>query len=512
MTSAISSAELEQFQRAIAMRLGLRFDDSRLTQLAEVLSRRLQARRSTAAAYLEELCSPDELPDERGALARELTVGETYFFRHTDQFGALMDVALPERLSARAATRNLRLLSAGCASGEEAYTLAILLRERGIERGFNVTIQAVDLNPAALAKATQALYSPWSLRETPAELQQRWFTRQGRDLQLVSAIREAVRFDEHNLLNDAPALIPAGSFDIVFCRNVLMYFTTEHATAIVARLARALSPGGFLFLGHAETLRGLSHAFHLRHAHNAFYYQLRENAEPYAVAPSFDAPTLPARSMLPSAASLPQGWVGTWLETVERSSNRIRQLSMNGAVAVEAAAPLPPPAVRRDLSQSLELLRHERFAEALATLQEQSPVSSGDPAALLLRAALLTQQGSVADAELVCHELLRLDDLNAGAHYLLALCLEGRGQNQGAIEHDQIAVYLDAGFAMPHLHLGLMARRRHDGDVARHELAQALALLETEDPARLLLFGGGFNRGALLALCRTELTNLTGAS
>lgn len=511
MTSTIGSAELAEFQRAVAMRLGLRFDDSRLTQLAEVLSRRLQARQSSAAAYLEELCGPEELPDERGALARELTVGETYFFRHADQFEALMDVALPERLSARAATRKLRLLSAGCASGEEAYTLAILLRERGVEPGFNVTIEALDLNPAALAKASQGLYSPWSLRETPAELQQRWFTRQGRDLQLVSSIREAVRFHEHNLLHDAPALIAAGGFDIVFCRNVLMYFTTEHATAIVARLARALAPGGFLFLGHAETLRGLSHAFHLRHAHNAFYYQLRENNEPYAVAPTFDAPTLPARSVLPGAAP-PQGWVGTWLGTVERSSNRIRQLSMEGAAALEKAEPLPPPAVHQDLSQSLELLRHERFGEALAALQEQSSLTSGDPAALLLRAALLTQQGSVAEAELVCHELLRLDDLNAGAHYLLALCLEGRGQNQAAVEHDQIAVYLDAGFAMPHLHLGLMARRRRDSEVARHELGQALTLLETEEPARLLLFGGGFSRGALLALCRIELTNLPGAS
>jgi chemotaxis protein methyltransferase CheR len=511
MTPTIGSAELAEFQRAVAMRLGLRFDDSRLTQLAEVMTRRLRARQSSAAAYLEELCGPDELPEEQGALARELTVGETYFFRHAEQLAALMDVALPERLSARAATRNLRLLSAGCASGEEAYTLAILLRERGIERDFKVTIEALDLNPAALAKASQALYSPWSLRETPAELQQRWFTQQGRDRQLVASIREAVRFHQHNLLRDAPALIAAGSFDIVFCRNVLMYFTSEHATAIVARLARALAAGGFLFLGHAETLRGLSHAFHLRHAQNAFYYQLRENAEPYAVAPTFDTPTLPARSVLPDVASPPQGWVGTWLDTVERSSNRIRQLSLDGATAPEAATPLTPPTARRDLSQSLELLRHERFGAALAALQEQSPASSGDPAALLLRAALLTQQGS-AEAELVCHELLRLDDLNAGAHYLLALCLEGRGQNQAAVEHDQIAIYLDAGFAMPHLHLGLMARRRRDVEVARRELEQALTLLESEEPARLLLFAGGFSRSALLALCRIELTKLTGAS
>lgn len=507
MTSAIGSAELEAFQRAISARLGLRFDDGRLTQLAEVLARRAQARRLRPGNYLEELASPGPLPEELGELARELTVGETYFFRHSDQLSALMDVALPERLSARAATRSLRLLSAGCASGEEAYTLAILLRERGVAPGFEITIQAVDVNPAALAKAAGGLYSPWSLRETPAELQQRWFTRQGRDLQLVSAIREAVRFDEHNLLNDAPALLPAHGFDVIFCRNVLMYFTTEHALAVVARLARSLAPGGFLFLGHAETLRGLSHAFHLRHSHNAFYYQLRENAEPYAVPSAFDAPTLPAGLAQPGVA---RAWVGTWLETVERSSDRIRQLRMSDAAAHEPSLQARPPAARtEDLSQSLELLRSERFGEALAAL---SPASSAEPAALLLRAALLTQQGAVAEAEQVCHDLLRIDDLNAGAHYLLALCLEGRGQLQAALEHDQIAIYLDGSFAIPHLHLGLMARRRGESELARHELGCALALLESEEPARLLLFGGGFGRGALLALCRAELDNLAGAS
>jgi len=127
---------LDLFQEAIAARLGLRFDEGRLTFLAEVLERRVAARRLSAGAYLAALLTELEASDELSDLARELTVGETYFFRHRDQFDAFCDVALPERLSARAKSRSLRLLSAGCASGEEAYTLAILLRERGIEPGF----------------------------------------------------------------------------------------------------------------------------------------------------------------------------------------------------------------------------------------------------------------------------------------------------------------------------------------------------------------------------------------
>ncbi|HEY6081420.1 MAG TPA: protein-glutamate O-methyltransferase CheR [Polyangiaceae bacterium] len=267
--------ELDSFQGAIALRLGLRFDDSRSSLLLEVLTRRVAARGQTTRSYLAALQQGTEPCDELGELARELTVGETYFFRHADQFKALMEVALPDRLAARASSRSLRLLSAGCASGEEAYSLSILLRQQGIELDYQVTIQGLDINPDALTKATQGLYSPWSLRETPAHLTERWFVKEGRDFRLARALRDSVQFQQHNLIASSPRLMPDHCYDIVFCRNVLMYFTPGHAASIVEHLARALAPGGFLFLGHAETLRGFSHAFQLRNTHDTFYYQRR---------------------------------------------------------------------------------------------------------------------------------------------------------------------------------------------------------------------------------------------
>jgi chemotaxis protein methyltransferase CheR len=509
VNATLAAPELDQFQVTIAERLGLRFDDGRLTFLAELLARRVQERHTDVTSYLTALSAEPNLSGELGELARELTVGETYFFRHGDQFQALREVALPERLSARAASRKLKLLSAGCASGEEAYSLSILLRERGVEPGFEVSVQGVDLNPDALAKARRAVYSPWSLRETSDELRERWFERDGRDFRLAKSIRESVRFDQHNLILPAPSLLPPGSFDIVFCRNVLMYFTPEHAAQAVSQLAAALAPGGFLFLGHAETLRGLSHDFHLRHTHNTFYYQLKSGDET-ALGSQNGATSSSRPPFAPAArASTSSEWVGTWLETVQRSSERIRELSSQGGTPAPTTphAPelVPPPS---DLSRPLQLLRHERFAEALELLHPPTPSSGVDPAALLLRAALLSHQGALDEARQVCHELLRLDDLNAGAHYLLALCCERRGETEQAVEHDRTAVYLDAGFAMPHLHLGLMARRRRETASAKHELERALLLLEREDESRLLLFGGGFTRSALLALCRSELANL----
>jgi chemotaxis protein methyltransferase CheR len=505
--NTIGSSELERFQAIIAERFGLRFEDSRITSLAELLSRRAQERRTNPAAYLATLTAETSLLGELGELGRELTVGETYFFRHADQFQALREVALPERLSARAASRKLRLLSAGCASGEEPYSLAILLRERGMEAGFEVSILGLDLNRDSLDKARRAVYSAWSLRETPSELRARWFESEGRDFRLHESIREAVRFAQHNLIMPSPSLLAPGSADIVFCRNVLMYFTPEHAAQVVAQLANALAPGGFLFLGHAETLRGLSHDFHLRHTHNTFYYQVKNGADRSDESLAFTPPATPP----PAVTTASSEWVGTWLESVQRSSDRIRALTSQSE-ATPSDHRTTAPNTPADLSRPLLLLRHERFGEALELLQPSAPNRAGDPATLLLRAALLSHQGALVEAQQACHELLRLDDLNAGAHYLLALCCERRGETRQAVEHDRTAIYLDSGFAMPHLHLGLMARRRHELDAARRELNLALRLLEREDESRLLLFGGGFTRGALLALCRSELANLKAGS
>ncbi len=496
-----TSWQLEAFQQRLSALLGLRSDDNRPSLLAEVLTRRATELGVPIDSYLQRLSAAGDHSSETSELARELTVGETYFFRHADQFRAFEEVALPERLSARAHSRQLHLLSAGCASGEEPYSLSITLRERGVEPAFAASVWGIDLNPEALRKAERGVYGTWSLRETPKSLQERWFEKQGRDFHLARAIRDAVRFAPYNLCGAAAPPLPSASFDVIFCRNVLMYFTPEHAAQAVAQLARLLCPGGFLFLGHAETLRGLSHAFQLRHTHDTFYYQLKAGAE-HTLDHATTAHAIAPRRHEPGHD---REWVSSWLDTVERSTEKIRQLSTpQGKEPVVEPRPSEPRP--RDLSRPLRLLRDDRFAEALDTLQR--PDSDDDPATLLLRAALLSHQGDFAEAQRACHDVLRRDDLNAGAHYLLALCCERQGNTEQAMEHDRTAIYLDAGFAMPHLHLGLMARRRSDAAAARDELEKALRLLEREEEARLLLFGGGFSRAALVALCRAELSNL----
>jgi chemotaxis protein methyltransferase CheR len=516
------SLDVERFRAIVAARLGLNFDDTRLGFMAEVLKRRIDSSGTAPEVYLDRLRAPQNSREEIGALAEELTVTETYFFRNMDQFRVLTEVALPDRVRAQQARRSLQLLSAGCASGEEAYSLAAMVRQHLPEAtGWDVTIRGVDINRAMITKARRGHYAAWSLRETPADFQRHWFCVKGREFELDRSVRAMVTFEQRNLVEDDPSFWRPQTFDIIFCRNVLMYFVPEIARVIVDRLSRALVSGGYLFLGHAENLRGLSRDFHLRHTHDTFYYQRKQgdaDGQPPDIATmAWTDPTSSPSALLAledPLASVVEA-ADSWVDTIRRATERIQTLIEDRAAAAPAAqrAPDRTPAAcpRWDLDRAVELLRKERFAEALALVGALPPESAGDPDVLLLRAVLLTQGGNLAEAARVCADLLALDEMNAGAHYLLAICREGLGDRQGAFDHDQVALYLDPGFAMPRLHLGLLARRAGDRETARRELGQALVLFQREDSSRVLLFGGGFSRESLVSLCRAELVACGGA-
>ncbi len=493
MNALAGVADVERFRAAVARRLGLQFDDGKLGLLGEVLQRRLGRR--SAFDYLSSL--EDSPPsDEIGALARELTVGETYFFRNNEQFRALGALVLPELMRAERRPKVLRLLSAGCASGEEAYSLAIVARETILDPSWDVLIRAVDVNPAALERAARARYSSWALRETSPEIRQRWFHTDGREAMLVEAARTAVKFERKNLAAEDPELWRPAAYDVIFCRNVIMYFAPEPMRAVIARIVEALAPGGFLFLGHAETLRGISDDFHLRHSHETFYYQRKQSGE-RAVIPAIP----PARTSCPFLAP-DEAFADAWVDAIRHATERVAALLPSPTAA--DPRPAVPPAW--DRAGTIDLLRRERFAEALAWVRQPQPSAcDADPDKLLLEATLLAHTGRIEAAEDVCRRLLSIDELNAGAHYVLALCREQVGDRAAAAEHDRVAIYLDSGFAMPRLHLGLLARRAGDPGAARRELAWALVLLKQEDASRLLLFGGGFNREALMALCDSAL-------
>jgi chemotaxis protein methyltransferase CheR len=503
--SAAPSLELlSRFRAAIAHGLGLTVEETRLGALGELLLSRARAQRLSVPGYLERLESRLD-GEEIRLLAGELTVGETYFFRNREQFEALRSIVISEFLPPGG--QGPRVLSAGCSSGEEPYSLAMLLRELLPER--ELVVSALDVNASVLARAREGRYSAWSLREMPDGSASRWLSTVGKTHVVADVIRRSVAFVNGNLCNDDAELFRPRAYDVIFCRNVLMYFTAEQRRGALERLTRCLVPGGYLFLGSAETLRGESHDYHLCHTHGAFYYRRKTEAElAAAAAPS----SVPARlGFLGDACAQGAGEpevVDNWVDDISRAAARIAALAERAPSEPGRARAGTSGAAswaRSDFRAPLELMHEERFGHALEHVRASPAHASRDPDALLLETVLLASNGKLGEAERCAQRLLELDELNAGAHYVLALCAAGGGKLDEAARNDRIAIYLDPAFAMPHLHLGLMLRKTGDASAANKELAQAQTLLEREDSARILLFGGGFGRSALLALCAAEL-------
>ena len=484
---AIGDAKLTRFAELIEQRLGLQYAGSSLAELEAIMTARMRELQCRSVdAYLKQLESDGSRHEELRELAAKLTIGETYFFRAPEQLSVFSAVAIP-RLTGGDPARPIRILSAGCSTGEEPYTLAMILRELGPLAPVEVSILAIDINPGALAKARRGNYSAWAMRATPPDCVEKYFRRERAQFVLNESVQAMVRFDERNIACEDYQFWQPHRFDIIFCRNVIMYLSARVVGEVIARFARALAPDGFLFLSHAEPLRGISQAFHVQHAESAFYYVLRKPSG----SPTWPAPR--ARTVSPRK------------DVVRPPMPLVSPKRVTAEPAPPSFAAMNPAEKGASLSLGAALMKTEQYDEALATLEALAPADRLDPDVLLLTAIIQLERGQLDQAAALCSSLLALDGLNAAAHYLTALCHEHGGHRAAAIDSYRVGVYLDAAFAMPHLRLGLMFRRDGDRQSARRELQSASVLLAQEDPARVLLYGGGFSRTTLIDLCASEL-------
>lgn len=196
----------------------------------------------------------------RQRVAEAVAVPESYFFRNKDCYAYIGDTMLPQLMEQRAEERRLRIWSAACSTGQEPYSLAMLLAEKGhMLEGWTIEIVATDFSQDVLGRARAGHYSQFEVqRGLPITLLLKYFEKTGPNWQVKPQIRDRVEFREQNLLH---SYAPLGRFDIILCRNVLIYFGAEQRIAVLSRLARALAPDGYLVLGAAETTLGYSTNF-----------------------------------------------------------------------------------------------------------------------------------------------------------------------------------------------------------------------------------------------------------
>jgi chemotaxis protein methyltransferase CheR len=203
-----------------------------------------------------------------------LTTNETYFFREAFQLKAFTDEIIPEMLAEKEkkGERSLRIWSAGCSSGEEPYTIAMLLLEMGFGKGWRVEIIGADISHRVLQQARKAVYGKSSFRATDEAYIRRYFQEQDGGYKIADKVKELVTISHLNLF-DQNRLALLGRMDIIFCRNVIIYFDQMAKKKVVEVFYRTLREGGYLLLGHSESLMNISTAFMLKHLRNDMVYQ-----------------------------------------------------------------------------------------------------------------------------------------------------------------------------------------------------------------------------------------------
>lgn len=496
MGDLVLQAQWSQLSDFIAERMGLHFPRQRWDDLQRGLAGAAQEFGfDDAAACIDWLLAKPPTPTQLQVLASHLTIGETYFFRDGPTLQALTQTILPELICARRGReQRLRIWSAGCCSGEEPYSLAILLHQALPDlRDWQVTITATDINRHFLHKAVAGVYGEWSFRNAPAGLKEQYFTRtaDGR-YAIVPQIRKLVNFAHLNLAQDAyPSLVTdTNAMDLIFCRNVLMYFTPQQTRTVIGNLHHALVEGGWLAVSPSEASQALFPQFLTVNFPGAILYQKSSATSPVTLRP--EPPWLPEPAGETASPGAP--------ETDTASPWALPPAAAAPTAPPPAAPPEQPALVDTPLTpgaMAQALYQQGFYAEVvdtlLATLAEHAP----EPPAFSLLARALANQGRLADALTWCDRWIAADKLDSSAHYLRAVILLEQGDFGHARASLQRATYLDPGFVLAHFSLGNLARRRgHHGESDKH-FANTLLLLQRYQVGDLLPESDGLTAGRL---------------
>lgn len=477
----------------IADLLGLNFPPDRWADLQRGLGRAREEFGFTDAAQLGEwLLSTSLTPAQLRALASHLTIGETYFFREKKAFEFLRLEVLPRLIATRRQSdRRIRIWSAACCTGEEPYSLAILTQQviPDLDQ-WKVTLLATDINERFLQRAHSGVYREWSFRDSPPGLKQQYFeSRPNGDFVIRPSIRRSVVFANLNLVEDNyPSLTTdTNAMDIIFCRNVLMYFTPEQAKRVVEKLHHALVVGGWLIVSAAEGSQTLYSGFRPGNYPGIIAYQKLAPGETHLKSPASPEPQAGAQP--PTYTALPE-------------------LRPNAHAEI-GKAPEPeatPIQIREEEISPAKLFAEGNYAEVVDGLLASSEKSVNQEAYPLLAQAL-ANLGRLREALDWCDRWVAADKLNASSHYLRAMTLQELGDWANARQSLQRAVYLQPQMVAAHFALGNLARAEENSPEATRHFGNALRLLGSYEPDAILPEAGGLTAGRLKEMV-TSLTTL----
>ena len=269
----LTEEEFRLIRDLIYNHCGLFFDDDSKYLLDRRLSQRVTLHNLSGFREYYQFLKYDRRKEEEVADIMDLlTTNETYFFREAFQLRAFTDEIIPELMKSKQRERTLRIWSAGCSTGEEPYTIAMLLLEMGCFQGWRIEIVGSDISQRVVQHARKGIYTKSSFRATDEHYVRRFFSEVDGGYRICDAVRELVTISQMNLF-DANRLALLGKMDVIFCRNVIIYFDQVSKKRVIEAFHNALRGGGYLLLGHSESLMNISTAFALKHLKNDMVYQ-----------------------------------------------------------------------------------------------------------------------------------------------------------------------------------------------------------------------------------------------
>ena len=515
--------DLDLLGAAVGEKMGLHFPSERRGDLWRAVRDLARETKAPDARSLLAFLATHPLSEaltER--LAPHLTVGETYFFRERKSLEAFRSRVLPEYLT----RGRLRVWCAGCSSGEEPYTVAMLVHEaRSPEHPMALRILGTDINPRALEKARRGVYSRWSFRGMSEELRQRYFDPASPQTFAVKPrFREEVSFAPHNLVGEK--ISPwhdAEPVDVIFCRNVLIYFAPATIAMILDRFYRLLAPGGWLLVAPCETSILLASRFTSVACDGATLY--RKAAPGSGVFSGYQTPKAleaPVLEFSDDTRGTGEAWGGNRECLQENFSGPlVEEWDSGEALAVseeEALLDSPSnPEDRRDTAAALGILEEasQPMAPEYARAQEAYAggrwtdaehlllalgVTSGERR--LLMARIQANQGKYGEALAWCQQALEENKSNPQIHYLLALIRQEMGEMEEAMRALRSALFLDPDFVAAHYALGTLALAAQRAGDARRHFRNALTLLSRMPEEEEVPESGGMTARHLLQTLR----------
>jgi chemotaxis protein methyltransferase CheR len=487
----LSNALISQLGTHLLTHTGLLFSEKRWDEIRQKMTAAMKDFDfEDVEKFIHWLLSAPLTKHQIEILACHLTVQETYFFRESKTFEVLEQTILPKLINSRRNTeKRIRIWSAGCSAGEEPYSIAILLNKLIPDiKDWSITILATDINPVALQKARQGLYTEWSFRDTPQWVNEKYFEKikQGH-YAIRSPIKEMVNFSYLNLSEDNyPSLSNnTNAIDLIFCRNVLMYFAPETVLSVIARFNRSLLNGGFLIVSVVEISSLFSSEFNPVRFKDITLYN-KDGNYPKQIKAIHPPPPL----------------TKSWPEEFE---DEIKPPKLSGKTHIKKAN------VKNNIKTKLTpyeeaaaLYGQGQYREAEDKLTGILAGNHDNPKVIILFARILANQGKLADALHWCEKAISVDKLNPGLYYLRATILEELGNTVNAMTSLNEALYLDHEFVLAHFALGNLAMRLGKHAESKKHLRNTMELLSRYKPDEVLPESEGITTGRL-----TEMLLLT---